>query len=81
MEKNAKSLNFSILKVDKETREMDKNRCKEALSTHTDVLTLIWVALLGVFLSWEGGITPSPCLKLVRIMLETSNLVREYTHI
>ena len=27
----------------------------------------------------EGGITLPPCLKLVRIMLETSNLARKYT--
>lgn len=63
MEKNAKSLNFSILKVDKETREMDKNRCKEALSTHTDVLTLIWVALLGVYFELGRGDYPFPLSK------------------
>ena len=47
------------------------------------VLTLIWVGFLGV--RFEVGeewckITPSS-LKLVRIMLETWNLVRKYKHI
>ena len=36
---------------------------------------------LGIRFQVEGGGTPSPCLKLVRIMLETSNLVRKYTQI
>ena len=38
-------------------------------------ITLIWVGGGG------GGKHPLPCLKLIRIMLETSNLVGEYTHI
>ena len=47
-------------------------------------LTLIWVGFLGVrFEVGRGGkggkITP--CLKLVRIMQETSSLARKYTHI
>ena len=45
-------------------------------------LTLIWVGFLGVRFELVGGggdkITP-PCLKLIRIMLETSNLQRKYT--
>ena len=37
---------------------------------------------LGIRFQVEGGgEPPSPCLKLVRIMLETSNLVRKYTQI
>ena len=51
-------------------------------------LTLIWVGFLGVrFEVGRGGgkITSnyptSPCLKLVRITLETSNLASKYTHI
>ena len=35
-------------------------------------LTLIWVGFLGVRFEFEGG-GITPCLKLVRIMLETSN--------
>ena len=35
-------------------------------------LTLIWVGFLGV--RFEGGVKITPCLKPVRIMLETSNL-------
>ena len=39
-------------------------------------LTLIWVDFLGVrFEVW--GVPP--CLKPVKIMLETSNLARKYT--
>ena len=46
-------------------------------------LTLIWVGFLGVRFEVGGGdkITPPPCLKLVTIMLETSNLARKYTPI
>ena len=44
-------------------------------------LTLIWVDFFGVHFEVGGGggckITPPPCLKLVRIMLETSNLARK----
>ena len=39
-------------------------------------LTLIWVGFLGVGWGVGGKITPL-CLKLVRIMLETSNLARK----
>ena len=47
-----------------------------------NALTLIWVGFLGVPLEVEGRgkITP-PCLKLIRVMLETWNLTRKYTHI
>ena len=41
-------------------------------------LTLIWMGFLGV--RFEVGGVNLPRLKLVRIMLETWNLVREYTH-
>ena len=43
--------------------------------------TLIWVGFLGVSfkVGWGGKITP--CLKPVRIKLETSNLARKYTPI
>ena len=46
-------------------------------------LTLIWVSFLGVrFEVWKGGGVGdiiTPCLKFVRIMLETWYLVRKYT--
>ena len=46
------------------------------------VLTLTWVGFLGVrFEVRVGKLPPPPCLKLVRIMLETSNLARKYTPI
>ena len=49
----------------------------KALKTVCITLTLIWVGFLGVYFEvwWGGGgITfPRLCLKLVRIMLETSN--------
>ena len=44
-------------------------------------LTLIWVGFLGVRFEVRGGVKLTPCLKLVRIMLETSNLARKYTHL
>ena len=47
-----------------------------------DVLTLIWVGFSwGFVLRWGGRKVklPPPCLKLVTILLETSNLVRKYT--
>ena len=43
-------------------------------------LTLIWVGFLGVHFEGGGG-KITPCLKPVRIMLETSNLARKYTPI
>ena len=42
-------------------------------------LTMIWVGFLGV--RFEEGDKITPCLKLVRTMLKTSNLSRKYTHI
>ena len=52
------------------------------ISKNLSFLTLIWVGFLGVrFEVGEGGVklTPPPPLypKLVRIMLETWNLVRK----
>ena len=46
-------------------------------------LTLIWVGILGARFELGGGgkITSPPCLKFVRIMLETSNSVRKFTPI
>ena len=38
-------------------------------------LTIIWVGFLGVH--FEGGSKIIPCLKPIRIMLETSNLARK----
>ena len=36
----------------------------------------------GSFWGWGGGeVKLPPCLKLVRIMLETSNVARKYTHL
>ena len=49
----------------------------------TQNVTLIWVGFLGVCFEAGGDKIP-PCLKLVRIMLETWNSVRKlrkYTHI
>ena len=43
----------------------------------TGTLTLIWVGSLGVHVK-VGGSKITPCLKLVRIMLEIRNLVRKY---
>ena len=46
-------------------------------------LILIWVGSLGVrfeVVRVKLPPLPHPCLKLVRIMLETWNLVRKYTH-
>ena len=50
------------------------------------LLTLIWVGVLGAHFEvcvWGGdvGVKLPPCLKLVRIVLETWNLVRKFTHI
>ena len=48
------------------------------------ILTLIWVGFLGVrFEVGRGGTTPPPPprLKVVRIMLESWNLARNYTAI
>ena len=48
------------------------------------ILTLIWVGFLGVCFQvgmGGGGENYLPCLKLVRVMLETSNLARKYTSI
>ena len=43
-------------------------------------LTLIWVGFLGVRFEVGGeGVKLLPCLKLVKIMLETLNLTRKYT--
>ena len=44
-------------------------------------LTLIWVGFLGVCFEVGGGVKlpPPPGLKLVRDMLETSNLVHKHT--
>ena len=45
-------------------------------------LTLIWLGFLGILFEVGSGDIPSRlCLKLVRIMLETSNLARKYTPI
>ena len=45
-------------------------------------LTLIWVGFLGVRFEVGGeGVKLPPCLKLVRIMLETLNLTLKYTRI
>ena len=43
-------------------------------------ITLIWVGFLGVRFE-VGGVKLPLCLKLVRILLETSNLARKYTPI
>ena len=50
---------------------------------HFQMLTLIWVGFWGVCFAVgrREGRKINPCLKLVRFMLETWNLVRKYTHI
>ena len=52
---------------------------------HLDYLTLIWVGFLGIRFEVGGGkitcLPPPRCLKLVRIMLATSNLAGKYTPI
>ena len=40
----------------------------------------IWVGFWGFILRWGGG-KLTPCLKFIRIMKETSDLARKYTHI
>ena len=49
------------------------------ISVHIGNLILIWVGYLGVRFEVRGKV--SPCLKLVRIILETWNLVLKYTPI
>ena len=55
-------------------------------SVKEKISTLIWVGFLWacfvVGRGVGGKITPPPhfCLKIVRIMLEASNLARKYTH-
>ena len=46
------------------------------------VLTLIWMEFLGVPFKARNGVRVDlpPCLKLVKIMLETLNVTRKYTH-
>ena len=52
------------------------------MSFHGEGLTLIWVGYLGVRFEVGRGVKlPPPCLKLVRIMLETWILVRKYIHV
>ena len=41
-------------------------------------LTIIWVGFLGLHLGGREGGKITPCLKLVRIMLEASKLARKY---
>ena len=51
---------------------------------HHSCLTQIWVGFLGVCFEVEGGDGGGKitlCLKLIRIMLETWNLVHKYTGI
>ena len=43
-------------------------------------LSLIWVGFLE-FVCGGGGLKITPCMKPVRIKLETWNLIRKYTHI
>ena len=45
------------------------------------LLTLIWVGFIGVHFEVGGGGVKLLRLKLVRIMLEASNLARKYTPI
>ena len=48
------------------------------------ILTLIWVGFLRVRFEvggrGGGGGKITPCLKLIRVMLESWNLVRKYTY-
>ena len=45
------------------------------------ILILIWVVFLGVPFAKGVGSKITSCLKLVRIMLKTWNLVHKYTHV
>ena len=64
---------------------LKRNDLSQALKGHLiidqylSVLNLIWTGSLEARLRW--GVNYSPCLKLVRIMLETLNLLCKYTHI
>ena len=66
---------------------VNQNKSVVKYLKHYLTLTLIWVDFLGVHFEvvWggEGGVKliPPSCLKLVRIMLETSNLALKYTPI
>ena len=65
-----------LLAIDVQMYHLENNEEKRI-----NVLILIWVGFLGIrFEMGESKVTPS-CLKIVRIMLETWNLVRKYTHI
>ena len=66
----------------------DQYQFKVAFMLYADliesILTLIWVGFLGVRFEVRGGSVGdkfTPCLKLARIKLETSNLARKYTPI
>ena len=65
-----------------------KNICKSKnlMNISLEPLSLIWVGFLGFrfTVGEEGGFEGAkllPCLKLVRITLETSHLTRKYTSI
>ena len=65
---------------------VNQNKSVVKYLKHYLTLTLLWVDFLGVHFEvvWGGEgvkLIPPSCLKLVRIMLETSNLARKYTPI
>ena len=78
-----KNLSWKYLVIDVSTKLNRTNALlflKRRKYISLKILPLIWVGFLGVpFEVGKRGITP--CLKLVRITLETSNLACKYSHI
>ena len=75
---NGKDLPHELLLIARQKTKL-RNEFNKNMSTD---LTLIWVDFLVVRFEVEGGgKTTTPCLKLVIITLETSNLVRKYAPI
>ena len=73
-------LYLRLPKITGYTRKFDENSTMSFRANNKQFLTLIWVCFLGVrFEVGWGKITP--CLKLVRITLEASNLARRYISI
>ena len=62
-------------------RILFQRRFARVLSVHFQALILICVDFLGFrYAVMKGGWNYAPSLKLVRIMLKTSNLARKHTH-
>ena len=74
---NWKDLPHELLLTARQKTKL-RNEFNNKMSTD---LTIIWVGFLGVRFEVEGGGKTTPCLKLVRITLETSHLARKYAPI